>query len=116
MAAFPARLLTGRTAAFAAAVVLLQGSDFSCTTGDSLAPGGSTVTGVVVFVKVEGGCWRLEADSGERYELRPEQAPSSILVNGARVSVVLELRTDLVSSCQAARPADVQEVHSVRLP
>ena len=105
-----------RVSALTAAVILVQASDFSCSTGDSLGPGGIRVTGEVHFAKVEAGCWVLQADSGRRYELRPGQAPPEILVEGARVTVVLEPRTDLTSICMVGEIADVERVESVRLP
>jgi hypothetical protein len=105
-----------RIAALAATLAALQASDFSCTTGDSLGPDGIRVTGVIHFLQVEGGCWQLQGDDGERYELRPDQAPSKILVDGARVTLVLELRTDLASVCAVGRIADVERVESVRVP
>ena len=106
-----------RLAGIAAALVLVRGSDFSCSTGaDAFAPNGIRVTGVVVFVQVGGGCWQLQASNGARYELRPDQAPSKILVDGARVTVMLEPRTDLVSACQVGQVADVERVESVLVP
>ncbi|MGH7519013.1 MAG: hypothetical protein ACREOC_16370 [Gemmatimonadales bacterium] len=100
-----------------AAILLLPASDFSCSTGgDAFGPDGIRVTGIVLFLEVEGGCWQLRADNGERYELRPDQAPASILVDGARVSAVLKTRKDLVSVCQMGQIADVQRVDSVQLP
>ncbi len=103
--------------AFLTAFALLQASDFSCSSGgDAFAPGGIRVTGIVVFVEVEGGCWQLQADDGARYELSPHQAPSKILVDGARVSLVLDLRDDAVSICMVGQIADVERVESVQLP
>lgn len=99
-----------------AALVLLQASDVTCSTGDGFAPGGIRVTGTLHFVRVQGGCWQLQADNGARYELRPEQAPSKIFVDGARVTLVLDLRTDLASFCAVGQIADVERVESVRLP
>ncbi|MGH7629545.1 MAG: hypothetical protein ACREOF_09145 [Gemmatimonadales bacterium] len=110
------RPLRGVTALLAA-LVLLQAGDFRCSSGgDAFAPGGIHVTGIVVFVEVEGGCWQLRADDGARYELRPGQAPSKVLVDGARVSLVLDLRDDAVSICMVGRIADVERVESVQLP
>ena len=106
-----------RIAGVAAALVLLQASDFSCTTGgDGFAPSGIRVTGVVVFLQVEGGCWQLQASNGARYELRPDQAPSKVLVDGAQVTLVLDPRTDLVSACAVGQIADVEQVESIRIP
>ncbi len=106
-----------RATGILAAILTLQASDFRCSTGgDAFGPGGIRVTGIVLFLEIEGGCWQLRADSGTRYELRPGQAPSSILVDGARVSVVLETRKDLVGVCQTGQIADVERVESVELP
>ena len=109
-----------RISAVLASLVLLQGSDFSCSTGDSLGVGvgvgGIRVSGVVHFLEIEGGCWQLRGDNGSQYELRPAQAPPKMLVDGARVSVILDLRTDLASVCQVGQIADVDDVESIRLP
>jgi hypothetical protein len=106
-----------RLAAVVSALVLLQASDFSCTTGaNAFAPNGIRVTGVVFFLSIEGGCWQLRANNGARYELRPGQAPSKLLVDGAQVTVILDLRTDLVSACQVGQVADVEQVESIRVP
>lgn len=108
--------MSPRAASVLAAFVFLRAGDFSCSTGgDAFAPGGIRVTGIVVFVQVEGGCWQLRADDGQRYELRPGQAPSKILVDGARVSLILDLRSDLASTCMVGQIADVEQVESVQL-
>jgi len=99
-----------------AAAALLHGTDFSCSTGsDFVGPGdGIRVSGTVHFLAVEGGCWQLQARNGARYELRPKQAPSSVLVDGAQVVVVVRIRTDLAAACMAGDPVDVERVESVR--
>ena len=99
-----------------AALVLVQASDVTCSTGDAFAPDGIRVTGVLHFLQVEGGCWQLRADNGARYELRPDQAPSKILVDGAHLTLVVDPRTDLASVCAVGQIADVARVESVRLP
>lgn len=101
------------------ALVVLQASDFSCTTGAdafAFATNGIRVTGVVHFLQIEGGCWQLQASNGARYELRPDQAPSKVLVDSAQVTLVLDPRTDLVSACAVGQIADVEQVESVRVP
>ena len=107
-----------RGPAILAALIVLQASDFSCSTGgDSLGPGVSIqVSGVVRFAQIEGGCWVLRADDGTVYELRSDKVASIILVDGARVSVMLRPRSDLSSTCMLGQIADVEAVESVRLP
>ena len=102
-----------------ALLALLAGahaSDFSCSTGAGFGPGGVGVTGFVLFIAIGDGCWQLRADDGTTFELRAEQAPARVLVDGARVSLVLDVRKDLTSACQVGRVADVKRVESVKLP
>ncbi|HET9481520.1 MAG TPA: hypothetical protein VFP98_07185 [Candidatus Polarisedimenticolia bacterium] len=101
-----------------AALMLLQGSDFSCSSGGgSLGPGRLTiqVSGVVRFVQIEGGCWTLRADGGAIYELLTSKATSHILVDGARVSLVVSPR-EAASSCMLGEIAEVERVQSLQLP
>lgn len=100
------------------ALLLFHATDFSCSAGtDALAPStGIRVSGTVRFMRVEGGCWQLQAQNGARYELRPTQAPSQVLVDGAQVVLVVRLRTDLVSTCMVGDIVDVEQVESVNTP
>lgn len=100
------------------AAFLLLHSDFSCSAGTgSFAPTtGVEVLGTVRFVDVDGGCWQLQARNGARYELRPGQAPSRILVDGAQVVLVVRFRTDLTSACMVGDIVDVEHVKYLQLP
>ena len=99
-------------------LLLVHATDFSCSAGtDAFAPSaGIRVSGTVRFVSVEGGCWQLQAQNGARYELRPTQAPSRVLVDAAQVVLVVQLRTDLASVCMVGDIVDVQRVESIRAP
>jgi hypothetical protein len=112
----PRRLVRGPAILFA--LILLQASDFSCSTsGDSLGPTVRIeVSGVVRRVDVEGGCWAFRADDGSIYELVTDKASSRILVDGARATLVLAPREDAVSVCMVGRIAVVDEVKSLQLP
>lgn len=72
--------------------------------GDS---SGTAVSGVVRKVEVSAGCWQLLAADSTRYELRPGQAPDSILVDGKQVTVTLKPRPDLMSTCMVGQIVDV---------
>jgi len=100
------------------AFLLAHATDFSCSAGtDAFAPStGIRVSGTVRFVSVESGCWQLQAQNGARYELRPTEAPSRVLVDGAQVVTVVQLRSDLTSVCMVGELVDVQRVESVRAP
>ena len=101
-----------------AALLLFHASDFDCSagTGPFTLFDGIQVSGTVRFVSVEVGCWQLQAQNGARYELRPTQAPSRVLVDGAQVVLVVRLRTDLVTVCMVGDVVDVEQVESVRVP
>jgi len=73
------------------------------------------VTGTVRQTGIEGGCWFLEGGDGTRYELRPKQAPDSLLVDGARAVVVVKKRIDLMSTCQVGQIVDVVRVDSLKV-
>jgi len=101
-----------------AALLLFHATDFSCSAGTgAFAPSeGIRVSGTVRFVSVDSGCWQLQAQNGARYELRPAQAPSRVLVDGAQVVLVVRLRTDFVTVCMVGDVVDVERVESVRAP
>jgi hypothetical protein len=91
-------------------------TDYSCSTGAGFGPGELEVTGFVLFIAIGDGCWQLRADDGRTFELKAKQAPSTILVDGARVSVVVNVQEGTTTSCQVGDVADVERVDSVKLP
>ncbi|HEX2451540.1 MAG TPA: hypothetical protein VHJ69_10375 [Gemmatimonadales bacterium] len=105
-----------RTGALFAVIASAHATDFACTTAAGFGPGGFPVTGFVLFIEIGDGCWQLRGDDGRTFELRPDQAPAAMLVDGARVSVVVEVRQDLTAICGVGRIADVERVDSVTLP
>lgn len=66
--------------------------------------------GTVQKTSVGINCWRFEAEDGTGYELRPDQAPAEVLVDGRRVVLVLRKRADLASSCMVGQLVDVVRV------
>jgi hypothetical protein len=73
------------------------------------------LVGTIHFLETDGGCWQLEAETGRRYELQPEQAPPALLRDGARVSVVGQPAEGSESGCRVGLPIDVRQVLSVEL-
>ena len=65
------------------------------------------VTGTVELTQVGVGCWRLAGTDDKNYELRKDQVPSGLLVEGRKVTLVVKPRTDLMSSCQVGQIVDV---------
>lgn len=71
------------------------------------------ISGTVHFLDVKHGCWQLEADSGQRYELVPAQAPASVLRDRAWVSLVGQALEGSDTGCQVGMPVQVRRVVSV---
>jgi len=68
------------------------------------------VSGTIELTPVGANCWRLAGKDGKNYELRADQTPTGLLTNGKTVTVVLKLRSDLMSACQVGQIADVVRV------
>ncbi len=71
------------------------------------------ISGTVRFLQVGNGCWQLEASNGRRYELRPGQAPASLLRDGATATVVGQPAEGSETGCRVGLPLDVRRVVSV---
>ena len=95
-------------------LLLTSGTVTNCELSTAPGTGELRLRGTIRFVEVEGGCWQFRADDGGRYELRPHQAPASILHDGAEATLVLRPRTDLASVCQVGTVADVEFVDQIR--
>ena len=91
------------------------GTTNSCRLSTESGTGELHINGTVHFLQVENGCWQLEARSGRHYELQPEQAPGSLLRDGAKVSVVGQLAEGSETGCMVGMPIDVRRVVSVEI-
>jgi hypothetical protein len=89
------------------------GTTSRCELSTASGTGELHISGTVHFLQIENGCWQLEAENGRRYELQPEQAPASLLRDGAKVSVVGQPAEGSDSGCQVGMPLDVRKVVSV---
>ncbi len=94
-------------------LLLLSGTVNRCELSTASGTGELRLTGTVHFLQAEHGCWQLEAVNGYRYELRPEQAPASLLRDGARVSLVGQPAERSGTGCEVGLPLDVRRVVSV---
>jgi hypothetical protein len=94
-------------------LLLATGSTSRCELSTDSGTGELHIVGTVNFREIEGGCWQVVATDGGRYELRPGQAPASVLRDGARVALVVRLNEDRVSACQVGTPIDVWRVVEV---
>lgn len=91
-------------------LMLASGTTNRCQLSTESGTGELHISGTVHFLQVENGCWQLEAENGRRYELQPEQAPASVLRDGARVSVVGQPAERSETGCRVGMPIDVRRV------
>lgn len=91
-------------------LMLASGTTNRCQLSTESGTGELHISGTVHFLQVENGCWQLEAENGGRYELQPEQAPASLLRDGARVSVVGQPAGRSETGCRVGMPIDVRRV------
>jgi hypothetical protein len=96
-------------------VLLATGSASQCRLSTDSGTGELRIMGTVHFLRVANGCWQLEAATGRRYELLPEQAPRSLLRDGARVNLVALPAEHSGTGCQVGMPVDVRRVVSVEI-
>jgi hypothetical protein len=68
------------------------------------------VTGMVSKSEVGANCWRFAGPDGKGYELRPDQAPAEVLVDGRSATLILKARSDLMSTCMVGQIVDVVRV------
>jgi hypothetical protein len=90
--------------------VLLLPSFGACQRVKPLGTDEIRVSGTIELTPVGVNCWRLTGKDGKNYELRADQAPTGLLTNGKPVTLVLRLRSDLMSACQVGQIADVVRV------
>jgi hypothetical protein len=96
-------------------LLVAAGTTSRCELSTDSGTGELHISGTVHFLQIENGCWQLEAENGRRYELQPEQAPASLLRDGAKVSVVGQPAEGSDSGCQVGMPLDVRKVVSVEV-
>jgi hypothetical protein len=94
-------------------LLLATGTTTRCQLSTESGTGELRIMGTVHFLEVDGGCWQLQAEGGRRYELQPDQAPKSVLRDGARVSLVGQPAEGSDTGCQVGMPIDVRRVMRV---
>jgi hypothetical protein len=67
--------------------------------------------GVVEYVEVEGGCWRIAGDDGVNYE--PLGLPEEFKENGLTVWFEGTVREDLSSTCMVGTLLEIKDIHMV---
>jgi hypothetical protein len=105
---------------YLSALFLLGASTLSCGSAPKVEDAGAhspndrfTVMGTMKFINVEGGCWYLETESGERYELGGEDL-QQLYVENLTVEVQVRLLTGVASICQVGTPVEVLTFHKIQ--
>ncbi|HEX2220794.1 MAG TPA: hypothetical protein VHG35_18490 [Gemmatimonadales bacterium] len=94
-------------------VLIASGAPSRCELSTDSGTGELRVSGTVHFIEVDGGCWQLDAGEGRRYELLPDQAPTSLLRHGTRASVVGHLAPASETGCSVGLPLAVRRIVSL---
>ena len=67
------------------------------------------IKGTMKFTNVEGGCWYLETEAGERFELAGEDL-QRLRVEGLMIEVEGKPLVGVSSTCQVGVPVEVQTI------
>ena len=109
--------MTDRRALVASVLPLLvlsaTGTTNRCSLSTESGPGELRISGTVEFLETGGGCWRLDAGGGRHYELLPDQAPASLLQDGAIVTVTGQPAERSETGCRVGLPLAVRRVISL---
>jgi hypothetical protein len=103
-------------ASFLPLLLLTSGQTTTCAISTDSSTGELHIFGVVRYMETEGGCWQVAADDGQRYELDADQAPASVLSDGAQVSLVAYAKDSHSRGCQVGTPVTVWRVVEVSDP
>ena len=95
-------------------LLVVGGSTSRCELSTDSGTGELHIEGTVNFLE-RGGCWQVVATDGGRYELDGDQAPDSVLRDGARVSLVVYVNERRGRRCRVGTPVDVWRVVEVRV-
>lgn len=89
------------------------GTATRCRLSTESGTGELRISGTVRFVETGAGCWRLEAGEGRSYELLPEQAPATLLQDGATATVTGQVSDRSETGCRVGLPFAVRRVVSL---
>ena len=90
---------------------LLPSALASPSTGSTkVKPATVDLTGTIKKLAVEGTCYQLAADNGQKYELMGKFPK----IDGTRVRVSGVPKTDMVTLCQVGQPLQVKTVRVIK--
>ena len=68
------------------------------------------LTGTIRKLAVEGTCYQLDSDNGQKYELMGKFPK----IDGTKVRVSGIVKTDMVTLCQVGQPLQVKTVRTIK--
>jgi hypothetical protein len=103
-------------ASFLPLLLLTGGQTTTCALSTDSSTGELRIIGIVRYQETGSGCWLVAANNGQDYELDADQAPASVLHDGAQVALVVYVRDSHSGGCQVGTPVDVWRVVEVDDP
>jgi hypothetical protein len=97
---------------FVLCAVLLCSSACSSPTQPSIPSGAMRVTGTAHFFTLEGGFWAIRGDDGVTYDPK-DGLPTAFQREGARVSAVVNVRTDLGGIHMAGPIVEILDIRAL---
>ncbi len=97
-------------------LLLSGGRTTTCVIATDSSTGELHIVGRVRFVETDRGCWQVAANNGTDYEIDADQAPATVLHDGAQVALVVYVRETHSSECRVGTPVDVWRVLQVDDP
>jgi hypothetical protein len=91
-------------------VPLLPALANTSTGSTKVKPATVDLTGTIKKLAVEGTCYQLAADNGQKYELMGKFPK----IDGTRVRVSGVPKTDMVTICQVGQPLQVKTVKVIK--
>lgn len=73
-----------------------------------------STTGVIYLIDVEGGCWKILATDGTKYE--PINLEEEYKETGLKVKFEGEIQKEVVTTCQVGIPIKLTEIEEVEIP
>jgi hypothetical protein len=96
-------------------LLLTGGTTTTCALSTDSSTGELHIVARVRFLETGGGCWRLETTDGRHYEIDADQAPVSVLRDGAEVALVVYVRETHAGECRVGTPVDIWRVVRVEV-
>jgi hypothetical protein len=91
-------------------IPLLPALADTATSSTKVKPATVNLTGTIRKLAVEGTCYQLDGDNGQKYELMGKFPK----IDGTKVRVSGIVKTDMVTICQVGQPLQVKTVRTIK--